>query len=527
MHHRLALGAACAAAFVLAPGLASATRILPLGDSLTEGLCTNGLHAGEPNATCTDPYGAGNRDTLEHFRSEPSFCGAFARRMVEDYNPGATGGYRSWLLQELVGAGIDATFVGSVHSGSALDATTNAHDGHSGWTVEQLDYCAAGYAAHGSVPAFAGYVADARPDLVLLQVGTNDILNGAAAAPLAEQVIGMLERVRAAAPQARVIVALPPKRYAFPAASTEPDLRFGAVRDAFAAHVAHDSGRDFPCTAGDLVDMGVLDAIDMTWGDATRGIHPSGFGYRKMAQAWAHSITTPECRFDTRAFIEVGGMLVESVTAYGRYWNYDASTGTVLSNGALAGPEAARYAAICSGQPVCVFDTRTMTGSAAAPVESITAFDHYHDIALDGTPIASGLLSSVARYRPICALARDAAHCTFDTRNVIGRGGTQVETITAYGHWFEFDQGSHARLGSGALASVERYAPICASMPPAETQCRFDTRAFVHLWPDSPLFESITAYGHYWNFDDRGRLVGDGSLDSIQRYHPDAAARRP
>lgn len=522
MEIRTMLTSVLAVATAFPPVFGDAVTILPLGDSLTEGLCTNGVRGNGANATCTDPYDAHNRAIFDRFRSVPSFCGEFAQHLVEDYNHGATGGYRGPLLQQLRDAGLAADFVGSVHSGNALAPADDAHDGHSGWNVEQLDYCAGGYAAHDGLPAFDGYVAAARPDIVLLLVGTNDLLNGAAAEPLADQVVGMLHRIEAAAPQARVLVGLPPKRYL-----QAPDERFEGVRAEFASRLAAATGKDFPCTARDLPDMSILTQGDMTWGPAALGVHPDGFGYLKMARIWAGALAAPECRFDTRAFIDVGGTLVESITAYGRYWNYDAVTMKLLSNGALAAPDAQRYSTLCSGRTVCTFDTRSMTGTAAAPVESITAFDNYYDIALDGRVVASGPLASVARYQPICALSSEPGHCVFDTRTLSEHDGTRVESITAYGHWFDFDVATQAPLGSGTLASVHRYAPICASMPATDATCRFDTRAFVRLAQDWPLFESITAYGHYWNFDDHGQLVGDGSLGTVPRYHPDAAARQP
>lgn len=502
---------------------AAASRIMPLGDSITEGLCSDGSNTNTPSSTCYVPYyEPANAAIYNHYDSEPTFCGEFARHMVEDYNHGATGGYRGPLLTQLRAAGINATYVGSVRSGSALAAVDRAHEGHGNWIAEQLDYCAGGYAAHGNVPAYAGYVATQPADIVLLLIGTNNLFNGAAPAPLASLVVRLQHKIEHAAPQARVLVGLVPKRYDFSVNPAQPYATFEAARKEFSRLLAYESGKDSPCTARDLPDMSVLIASDMTSAAAAGGVHPSTQGYAKIAQIWASAVLAPECRFDTRTFVTLGGQLLESISAYGRWWNYDMSTGKLVGNGPLDTPDIPRYESICAGHAVCTFDTRTFVGDGATLTESITAFDHYHDFTVDGTPVSSGPLASVARYAQICALSPNPGHCTFDTRAVYDRNATRVETITAYGRYQDFDYASHATLASGTLASVARYAPICALKPANETWCRFDTRSFVRLGASAPLLETITAYGRWWNFDaTSGSLVGSGALRDVPHYQAD------
>lgn len=510
-------------ALLTAPAVA-AMKVMPLGDSITEGLCTDGSDTNTPSSTCYVPYyEPANAAIYNHYDREPTFCGEFARHMVEDFNHGAAGGYRGPLLTALRAAGLAVDYVGHVRSGSALATADRAHEGHGNWIAEQLDYCANGYPAHAGMLAYGGYVGDLRPDLVLLQIGTNNLFNGAAGAPLAALVLAMQHRIEHKAPQARVIVALVPKRYDFSVNPPQPHAAFEAGRKTFSRLLARGSGKDSPCAARDLVDLSVLTAADMTAAAAAGGVHPNAQGYAKIARIWAAAITAPPCRFDTRSFVALGGTTIESITAYGRYWNYDTARRTLMESGPLNTSDIPRYAAICADQPVCTFDTRTFTGDAAAPVESITAFDRYHDFALDGTPIASGTLRSVGRYAPICALSADANHCVFDTRAVADRGSTRVETVTAYGRYFDFDLTSHAALGSGTLASVARYTPICALKPATDALCRFDTRTFVPASGNNPALESITAYGRYWNFDAAdGHLVDSGALADVARYRPDA-----
>lgn len=508
---------------LLASSAIGATRIMPLGDSITEGLCSDGSNANTSSSTCYVPYyEPANAAIYNHYDTEPTFCGEFARHMVENYNHGAAGGYRGPLLTQLRAAGIDAAYVGDLRSGSALAAADRAHEGHGNWIAEQLDYCAGGYAAHGSVPAYAGYLAAQPADVVLLLIGTNNVFNGAAPAPLAALVVGLQHKIEHTSPQARVLVGLIPKRYDFSVDPAQPHEAFEAVRKAFSRQLAHDSGKDSPCAARDLPDMSVLTAADMTSAAAAGGVHPNAQGYAKIAQIWANAVLAPECRFDTRTFVTLGGRLLESISAYGRWWNYDMGTGLLVENGPLDTPDIPRYESICAGHAVCTFDTRTFAGDGATLTESITAFDHYYDFAVDGAPVSSGTLASVARYAPICALSLNAGHCTFDTRAVFDRNTTRVETITAYGRYYDFDDASHATLASGTLASVARYAPICALKPAGDAWCRFDTRGFVRLAANAPLLETITAYGRWWNFDAAsGSFVASGALRDVARYRAD------
>lgn len=64
-------------------------------------------------------YESSNAYVFNHYNTEPTFCGTFSQAMVENYNHGATGGYRGPLLAKLQAAGIATTYVGHVHSGTA------------------------------------------------------------------------------------------------------------------------------------------------------------------------------------------------------------------------------------------------------------------------------------------------------------------------------------------------------------------------------------------------------------------------
>lgn len=487
------LFACMAASSLLAgTGAALALDVMPLGDSLAEGLCAVGTAA-----DCTDPYLVPANDAARsHYMTHPGFCTTFAEQMVESYNTGNAGGFRGSLLAKLGAAGIPVIYKG--HANSGTYGSNNAHEGHGGWAARHIDFCV------------TGYLNAQHPDAVLLQVGTNDLIGTASPASIADTIDSIRQKIVQHASRARVLIASVPDKYS---ASGVRDTRFESRRDDVAQRVADASGFDFPCTGGNLPDMGVLAASDMNLG-AGAGFHPNSAGYNRMASIWASALTTPECKFDTRTFVMLGGMLVESITGYGRFWLM-AANGSYRESGYLNRPSRARYQTICAGAPVCTLDTRMFSDSPSGPQENITAFGKYYNYSMAGAHVSSGTLRSVARYNHhICSLV--ASGCTFDTRALRANG--TVETITAYGRYFDFRWSNGAFIASGTLASVPRYRQICSHKPANQVHCTFDTRTYVQI-PDFPYMESITAYGRFWNFDgNTGALLDSGLLADVAKY---------
>jgi len=489
------------AAAACGAGNAFALEILPLGDSITEGLCSDSTsgkctnpYTGDPNTPGTNAY------NFAHYTSSSiDFCGSFAKQMVENYNAQATGGYRGPLLTKLRGAGFTANYKGHVASGAALALADRKHEGHGGWGTQHIAYCA------------NGYLTAQNPDTVLLDIGANNLIGGEAPATVAANIIAIKNQAESRVPKPRVLTALLSPGYNLVVAD------YANRSKQVNALVATQSGRDYPCTARDLPDMSVLSASELT-----DGLHPNAAGYAKMADIWFNAIATPECKFDSRTYISIGGVLVESITAYGRYWNFRADNNAWVGNGPLNTADLARYQLICGTKPVCTFDTRTFLPSTSGTLESITAFDSYWTFSdTSSTPVASGTLRSVPRYNQyICSFATGSG-CKFDTRTIINRSGTQIEAITAYGHYFEFNYATGVLLTSGTVASTAKYSSICAYKPASDTYCTFDTRAYVQI-PNIPYLESITAYGRYWNLDaSTGAVLDSGQLKDVHgRYYP-------
>lgn len=170
------LAALLACARPAVPGVDMPLRIMPMGDSITEGLCDTPSNCSIPELTLPTA-GAGK--------------GACSWSL-NPVNPDEAG-YREPLRAKLAEQGINATFVGSVQLAEGL-----AHEGHSGWKIEDLEYCVEN----------ADWLEQAKPDVILLHIGTNDMGWGREPEEMAGDLRRLLGSIYAKAPKTtRTIVA--------------------------------------------------------------------------------------------------------------------------------------------------------------------------------------------------------------------------------------------------------------------------------------------------------------------------------
>jgi lysophospholipase L1-like esterase len=148
----LAVAAAVAmtAAVTLHTGAASAetnggTRVMPLGDSITEGTQV-------------------------------------------------PGGYRIGLWQRLTGGAYRVDFVGSQFNGPS-GLGDHDHEGHPGWRIDQID------------ANITGWLRTYSPHTVLLHIGTNDVLQNYNVASAPSRLSTLIDHITASAPDAEVFVA--------------------------------------------------------------------------------------------------------------------------------------------------------------------------------------------------------------------------------------------------------------------------------------------------------------------------------
>jgi|GEM_PF-1202361 len=177
------------------------------------------------------------------------------------YHSTDAGGYRLPLWNKLfVEDGVNIDFVGSERMGpyNALDLE---HEGHGGWRIADL-------AEHVD-----GIIALHRPDMILLQIGTNDMQEPDVSV-LADRMGGLIDRIGAAAPDAELIVAQIP-----PQAGEETNKKIEAFNAGIRSLVADRAA------AGRRI--GTVDMYaSLTQADLHDGIHPNDSGYAAMADAW-------------------------------------------------------------------------------------------------------------------------------------------------------------------------------------------------------------------------------------------------
>lgn len=167
---------------------------------------------------------------------------------------------------------------------------------------------------------------------------------------------------------------------------------------------------------------------------------------------------------------------IESVSAYGYAWNFwrDGSEIANASNFDLktiprygtGGPVfGGSNPTPCgpSGNQACKFDTRELVDARdkwGDIFESISAYGSYFIFRWDGTFLESRPLLSVTRYAAgPCQHRPSGAQCSFDTSEKKRVNGKIIEVITAYGRYWEFEDGSDTPLpGSGVeLKDVARF----------------------------------------------------------------------
>jgi lysophospholipase L1-like esterase len=104
------------------------------------------------------------------------------------------GGYRIGLWQRLSGAGYRVDFVGTQFNGPA-SLGDHDHQGHPGWRIDQID------------ANITGWLRTANPRTVLLHIGTNDILQNYNVSSAPSRLSTLVDHITAAVPAADVFVA--------------------------------------------------------------------------------------------------------------------------------------------------------------------------------------------------------------------------------------------------------------------------------------------------------------------------------
>ena len=104
------------------------------------------------------------------------------------------GGYRINLWQRTVSAGIRLDFVGSGFNGPAA-LGDHDHEGHSGWRIDQLD------------ANIVAWLRNSAPRTILLHIGTNDVNQNFDVANAPARLSALIDKIRTLAPNVELFVA--------------------------------------------------------------------------------------------------------------------------------------------------------------------------------------------------------------------------------------------------------------------------------------------------------------------------------
>ena len=228
--------------------------------------------------------------------------------------PGSPGGYRTFLDGELTRAEVAHQFVGTSGANPSLTLTANRqtrHDGHNGYRIDQiaanLDGTAGAYDDRGG-HWLTGTATRApiHPDIVLIHLGTNDVLKrfdptntyddpepldeaderARFVAAAADRLVGLVDKVLALRPNAVVLVATAIPADHTPITDRALDEYAEAVRGAVGAHPA----------AGGRVRLVESHRAFLTDGEPTPGllsedgVHPTAAGYARLGQLFAEAV---------------------------------------------------------------------------------------------------------------------------------------------------------------------------------------------------------------------------------------------
>ncbi len=200
------------------------------------------------------------------------------------------GAYRDPLHRALTGVGWTVQYEGPTTAGATqylIDNNSQRHAGMSGWTIAPHS------GREGLQTQATNWMTSFAPDIVLLMIGTNDVLLGQTAAQSEARYSTLLDTMLAARPTVKIMVG-----------SITPLTGFETQVAQFNAFlptlVTAKQG-----LGGDVhhVDLGA----NFTNADLLDGIHPTLAGHEKIADAWFASLN-PVPEPATMTILTLGGL---------------------------------------------------------------------------------------------------------------------------------------------------------------------------------------------------------------------------
>lgn len=198
------------------------------------------------------------------------------------------GGYRKTLETKLKAAGLDeyVEFVGTQKNGAVYDGK---HEGHPGWAIEPIsafdDIEKNG--RNGLTTEIDTWMMDASPDIVLLQIGTNDILAQYKLDETSIRLRVFVDKIISKLPKnGKVYIAKIPNMDVT-SMYNKTGIQYQEVFDSQVIYFNKAVERIAKEKGFTVVDINSV--IDMKT-DLLDGIHPNEKGYEKMGEKWYSSI---------------------------------------------------------------------------------------------------------------------------------------------------------------------------------------------------------------------------------------------
>lgn len=202
-----------------------------------------------------------------------------------------TGGYRNRLCELLVEDGYSEKidFVGSMTSGTGYDRN---HEGHSGWAIEPIqaaDNLHEGNSRNGLTANINGWLDTYAPHVVMLQIGTNDILSLYKLDQIGDRLEGLVDTVLGKLPEngrlfLATITCMDAADPTFIRADKYTVEEMDAYVDNYNVTIRKLAAEKIAAGANiTLVEMNSVLTKDDLWD----GVHPTSAGYNKMGEYWS------------------------------------------------------------------------------------------------------------------------------------------------------------------------------------------------------------------------------------------------
>ena len=251
---------------------------------------------------------------------------------VSDNNPGnEDGGYRRYLWEKLLANGVtNVNFVGLLANGIAT--MDRDHEGHNGWRIDEVD------------AQVSGWLASTQPDVILLLLGSNDIIQGGTPALALSRMSTLLDRIHSLRPSAKLIVStLPGTRANADSIFVNLSPQNATVfNNGLASQVSTRVGQGWNLSLVDVYNGAGLDRSSGSPDFSSDGLHLSALGYSKFANLWYAAISPGPA--DTQAPSVPTGLAAVSVSSSQISLTWSASTDNVgvtgyqvIRNGTLIG----------------------------------------------------------------------------------------------------------------------------------------------------------------------------------------------